>query len=805
MATRKHAAKNLDQSAVSTISTAVTSTVTLGQSSYGDTVTVTATGSIMPSVTGATAVLGTGPGIALINMGSVIGGAGGEQADDSLGGAGVSLSAGLISNAGTIAGGAGGIGEVYGSGGDGVSITGGTLTNGTLVGGEPAYGAVISGGAGGGTGVAATGSALTNDGEILGGTGAYPDGVGGTGVSLDSSNLLNQGIIYGGTGGFDQAAQGGAGGIGVGMIGGTLSNTGTIGGGDGRAASDGGAGAVLGGGDFDNQGVLLGGNAGQVLGVLGADGGAGLQLSAGLLTNEGIITGGQGTFDHSGGAGVSITGGTVINSGTIVGGAGGEGEFDQPGFGGAGLYLNGGTVVNAGTITAGLGSPPADANVNADAVQFGTIAGTLAIDPGAIFNGAVVATAGVADVLQLAGTTAATLTGIGTQFADFSTIDFATGATWSVAGGAGAFATGQAIEGFAAADAIILDGFVETGSLYVSGTGLELDSASGSETLDITGAFDTQDFAVSTDGTNTTIELCYLRGTRILTPTGEVPIETLRAGDRVVTRFGGIQPVRWIGRQRLSRRMQLQAPEKLPVRIAAGALGDHLPARDLYVSPGHSMLLDNVLVLASVLVNGITVTQAVPSGHAGPIDYLQIELAAHDCIIAEGTWSETFADGPGLRDAFDNAADFYALFPDAAPPEALALCAPRPDSGAALQAALRPIAARAALGQAPGPLEGCLDGVIGQCRIEGWAMDLSHPRLPVLLDILLRGERLGSTLACEYRHDLKQAGKRDGHCAFAFTSPRRLTQKDCAALTVQRATDASPLHTSDACSRRRVA
>ena len=32
-------------------------------------------------------------------------------------------------------------------------------------------------------------------------------------------------------------------------------------------------------------------------------------------------------------------------------------------------------------------------------------------------------------------------------------------------------------------------------------------------------------------------------------PTGEVPIQYLRIGDTVVTRWGGIQPIKWIGRQ----------------------------------------------------------------------------------------------------------------------------------------------------------------------------------------------------------------------------------------------------------------
>ena len=104
--------------------------------------------------------------------------------------------------------------------------------------------------------------------------------------------------------------------------------------------------------------------------------------------------------------------------------------------------------------------------------------------------------------------------------------------------------------------------------------------------------------------------VCYLRGTRILTPTGEVPVEALRIGDCVVTRFHGIQPIRWIGRQSYPAGSIDGDRDRTPVTcIRAGALGEHMPARNLFVSSGHSMLLDGVLVLAKLLINGITVLQ----------------------------------------------------------------------------------------------------------------------------------------------------------------------------------------------------
>jgi hypothetical protein len=104
------------------------------------------------------------------------------------------------------------------------------------------------------------------------------------------------------------------------------------------------------------------------------------------------------------------------------------------------------------------------------------------------------------------------------------------------------------------------------------------------------------------------------------------------------------------------------------------------------------MLLDGKLILAHLLVNGITIVQAP----AARVEYFNLDLGAHDCIIAEGAWSETYADAPGMRAQFDNAAEYDALFPDEPPPEELTLCAPRPISGEALNAVLRPLAARLA-------------------------------------------------------------------------------------------------------------
>ena len=43
--------------------------------------------------------------------------------------------------------------------------------------------------------------------------------------------------------------------------------------------------------------------------------------------------------------------------------------------------------------------------------------------------------------------------------------------------------------------------------------------------------------------------ICFTPGTLIATPKGEVPVEDLREGDKVITRDNGIQEIRWTGPQ----------------------------------------------------------------------------------------------------------------------------------------------------------------------------------------------------------------------------------------------------------------
>ena len=181
-------------------------------------------------------------------------------------------------------------------------------------------------------------------------------------------------------------------------------------------------------------------------------------------------------------------------------------------------------------------------------------------------------------------------------------------------------------------------------------------------TFSLTGAKGTPTYSTNTFTITDAIE-CFMPGTMILTPSGEVAVETLKIGDLVMTHDGRSEPVRWMGRHTVST-VFADKLKTLPVRIKAGALDDNVPSRDLLVSPGHAILVDGALVQAAALINGSSIIQETDVPQV--FTYHHVELAGHSLIVAENTPAETFVDNVE-RARFDNAAEYAELYPDAAP------------------------------------------------------------------------------------------------------------------------------------------
>lgn len=161
---------------------------------------------------------------------------------------------------------------------------------------------------------------------------------------------------------------------------------------------------------------------------------------------------------------------------------------------------------------------------------------------------------------------------------------------------------------------------------------------------------------------------CFVKGTLIDTPNGKVKIEDLSAGDLVLTRDHGAQPLRWIGQT-----TNKATGKHAPIRFAAGALGNH---DEIELSPNHRVLVadfraelffgeSEVLVKAKDLVNDLTVR---PREDGQDVVYFHLLFDQHEIIVGNGLESESYHPGKETIDSFDAEvrAEIFDLMPQLA-------------------------------------------------------------------------------------------------------------------------------------------
>jgi hypothetical protein len=161
---------------------------------------------------------------------------------------------------------------------------------------------------------------------------------------------------------------------------------------------------------------------------------------------------------------------------------------------------------------------------------------------------------------------------------------------------------------------------------------------------------------------------CFVAGTRIATPDGDVPVESLKPGDMVLTHDDGAQPLRWIGRRTVAAEGSFA-----PIRIRAGTFGDH---STLLVSPQHRVLIADssaellfgeaeVLVAAKDLVNG----RSVRVVEGGTVEYVHLLFDRHQVVYSAGLTTESFLPGPQTTQSFEREIieEICAIFPEIDP------------------------------------------------------------------------------------------------------------------------------------------
>ncbi|MDT8855620.1 Hint domain-containing protein [Paracoccaceae bacterium Fryx2] len=174
--------------------------------------------------------------------------------------------------------------------------------------------------------------------------------------------------------------------------------------------------------------------------------------------------------------------------------------------------------------------------------------------------------------------------------------------------------------------------------------------------------------------------VCFTPGTMIATPKGEVPVENLRPGDKVITRDNGIQEIRWTGRKVMDWRALTANPHLKPILVRQGALGNGLPERDMMLSPNHRVLVANdrtalyfdeheVLVAAKHLVGGAGIHEVDSIGTT----YLHFMFDRHEVVLSNGAWTESFQPGDYTLKGMGNSQrnEIFELFPDLKTPAGL--------------------------------------------------------------------------------------------------------------------------------------
>ncbi len=441
-------------------------------------------------------------------------------------------------------------------------------------------------------------------------------------------------------------------------------------------------------------------------------------LSAGGAATGTVVDGGTFTVAAAGSAsGTTVSGGseTVLSGGVEAGGAvlaGGilvlsGGMAMGEAIGGSVAVDAGGSLV-ASTLFAGATVVVGDGGVLSGSFQnMGDVVFdiTTSAAPDATFSGSgsIIVTGGGTLTLASASALTGTLT-INASTLDLTAPGAAGSATVVFTGSPGllmlaAGETGTVIDGLApgGGQTIEVEGLSAIPTFEHLGDMVTLADSGSTTALEIAGSAGygvMVTTAASSDGLGFSVFLteaatpCYCSGTRILTDGGEVCVEDLAIGDRVVTVSGASQVIRWIGRRSFTGRLLRGQPALLPILFRAGSLGEGVPHRDLRVSPEHALFLDGVLVPARCLVNGATIVQdrAFQS-----IDYIHVELDRHDVILAEGATCETFLDDDS-RAMFHNASEFGRLYPDADWPAEF--YAPRVTDGYGLDAIRRRLARR---------------------------------------------------------------------------------------------------------------
>lgn len=147
--------------------------------------------------------------------------------------------------------------------------------------------------------------------------------------------------------------------------------------------------------------------------------------------------------------------------------------------------------------------------------------------------------------------------------------------------------------------------------------------------------------------------LCFTPGALITTLAGPRPVETLRPGDKVLTADNGFQELLWSGRSIVPEGVAARLDVN-PVLIRAGSIAPGVPARDIWLSPQHRVLLHGADIQLAIgepeafaSARSLSVKRGIQHcRRQGPIEYVHLLFPRHEVLFADGAMVESFYPDP---------------------------------------------------------------------------------------------------------------------------------------------------------------
>ncbi|MGD7070226.1 Hint domain-containing protein [Acetobacter sp. AAB5] len=147
---------------------------------------------------------------------------------------------------------------------------------------------------------------------------------------------------------------------------------------------------------------------------------------------------------------------------------------------------------------------------------------------------------------------------------------------------------------------------------------------------------------------------CFLSGSMIRTPEGDVAVEDIKIGDEIVafdwkSNKEVTQPVVWAGKSHAFAYANMPDDEAgYPVRVLKDAIADGVPYKDMLITPEHCLFFEGKFVPARMLVNGVSIfyDKTIVS-----YEYYHLEAEQHSVITADGMLTESYLD-TGNRSSF---------------------------------------------------------------------------------------------------------------------------------------------------------